>query len=172
MDKLFTELEYHSQFDFDWDNCVAFQPSSDISNDISSFQEQKLRCDILLEVEVESSPVAESYTVSECTKRRRLNGSSNTQNTEQQKKSSKYCHCCGRSGSHIEFKVCGNFSHGVCRKSVCTRCIEDELKLNSSELESFQCSHCEGNCPVRARCHSYNVSNKKRYGKSFKTEYQ
>mmetsp|Transcript_8242 Transcript_8242/g.14912 ORF Transcript_8242/g.14912 Transcript_8242/m.14912 type:complete len:135 (-) Transcript_8242:74-478(-) len=104
-------------------------------------------------------------------KKRKLNESCSHESSEQhpQLRSSKYCHCCGRSGSHIQLKVCGNFNEGVCRKAVCTKCIKFEMKMNLSELDSFQCSHCEGKCPARARCHSYKISNKKRY---IKTENQ
>uniref|UniRef100_A0A7S0ZHB6 Zinc-finger domain-containing protein n=1 Tax=Timspurckia oligopyrenoides TaxID=708627 RepID=A0A7S0ZHB6_9RHOD len=120
---------------------------------------------ILFELENASNPDS-SYSLSgqrQNTKKRKL--SSSKRRVQCVRSHSRYCHLCGRSSGHITLKVCDNFSQGTCRKAVCTDCIDN--KLDSAQIQSklpnWTCPHCQNMCPERARCHSYNASNKRRY---------
>mmetsp|Transcript_12184 Transcript_12184/g.12263 ORF Transcript_12184/g.12263 Transcript_12184/m.12263 type:complete len:196 (-) Transcript_12184:280-867(-) len=81
-----------------------------------------------------------------------------------------FCHICGRrNGPQMTLKTCGNFKTGSCRKVVCERCIESYNLMSGSEIVDeitnvvWKCPHCVDSCPARARCHSYKISNQKRY---------
>lgn len=87
---------------------------------------------------------------------------------------STHCHICCRSSKNVTVIECANIKLGVCRKVVCCRCFEQNNWKCSS---SWTCPHCEGICPPRSQCYTYERSNmrrrlqasKKRSGKSYES---
>mmetsp|Transcript_8242 Transcript_8242/g.14913 ORF Transcript_8242/g.14913 Transcript_8242/m.14913 type:complete len:87 (-) Transcript_8242:369-629(-) len=85
MEYLFTEFDYQSQFDFDWNNCAAFQSTSEVSFDGSSEYSRSLFIDefflkdehefipdFFSETEFMSSFNTDNSSVSKCTKKTKI----------------------------------------------------------------------------------------------------
>ncbi|KAI0561058.1 hypothetical protein FGB62_94g045 [Gracilaria domingensis] len=79
---------------------------------------------------------------------------------------SKYCHICGRNSKTVAVAQCANVRIGLCRKVVCEKCLmlhRDEIGDRcSTPRADWKCTHCEGVCPKRARCHQYTKNNLRR----------
>lgn len=79
---------------------------------------------------------------------------------------SKYCHICGRNSKTVPVSQCANVRLGLCRKVVCEKC----LIVYRAEIgpglpqpnKPWNCTHCTGHCPRRARCHQYTKNNLRR----------
>lgn len=69
-------------------------------------------------------------------------------------KPSKYCHICARHSRVAKMLPCHNVQENICQKSVCVKCIA-QYSL-SGESEPWLCPHCKNQCPVRAKCYTYN----------------
>lgn len=81
---------------------------------------------------------------------------------------SKFCHTCTLSAleGRRQLAPCSNLHHGLCLKTVCSRCFEvygfgdfAEAKRPGS---GWTCPHCQGVCPERAQCAAYAKSTEKR----------
>lgn len=77
-------------------------------------------------------------------------------------KSSRYCHLCARHERAVPMFACGNLDLCICQKSVCLKCFEMYgLDLAAAKAPrvpgapKWTCPHCQGNCPKKAKCHSY-----------------
>lgn len=80
---------------------------------------------------------------------------------------SNYCHICSRTPNRgIRLAVCSGLQQGQCRKVVCERCFKEyplgstfEQALDASH--GWKCTHCQGICPQRAQCRTYQNVNRK-----------
>lgn len=78
---------------------------------------------------------------------------------------SRFCHICARSNDIVALVPCRNVHFGVCRKTVCLKCFQDqgwdwnEANANPS---LFSCSHCMKCCPPNAQCRTYQRTNERR----------
>lgn len=84
-------------------------------------------------------------------------------------KSSKYCHLCARHERAVTMYPCGNVDLGICQKSVCAKCFETHgLDMNAARAPRvassprWTCPHCQGCCPTKAKCHSYDRQTERR----------
>mmetsp|Transcript_39021 Transcript_39021/g.154556 ORF Transcript_39021/g.154556 Transcript_39021/m.154556 type:complete len:171 (-) Transcript_39021:1537-2049(-) len=74
---------------------------------------------------------------------------------------SNHCHICSRSSGAVKMAVCANMHVGFCRKVICKLCC-DTFNLGVEKYDNNQnwlCTHCQGTCPSRARCFTYNKTN-------------
>ncbi|PXF47074.1 hypothetical protein BWQ96_03151 [Gracilariopsis chorda] len=79
---------------------------------------------------------------------------------------SKYCHVCGRNSKTVPVSQCANVKLGLCRKVVCEKCLivyRTEIGRGLPQPNRpWNCTHCTGHCPRRARCHQYTKNNLRR----------
>lgn len=79
---------------------------------------------------------------------------------------SRYCHVCGRCSSSIGVTACFYGMRSLCRKVVCDVCMRkydpDWAEVVHTGAMTWQCTHCRGMCPARARCAQYRQNNEKR----------
>lgn len=72
---------------------------------------------------------------------------------------SRFCHVCSRTPKNVRLAVCTRIQQGTCRKVICEKCFakygygrfESALRMDSQWL----CPHCQGCCPDRAQCRTY-----------------
>lgn len=84
---------------------------------------------------------------------------------------SQHCHVCSRrptvESPHVS---CGNLAKGRCRKTVCRKCFLqygwDMNDAQNSQISGWVCSHCAGECPIRAQCHIYDRTSERRRNKA------
>jgi hypothetical protein len=80
---------------------------------------------------------------------------------------SNYCHICSRTPNRgIRLAICHGLKEGHCRKVVCERCFAEHPLGRSFEeaaapAAEWKCTHCQGTCPERAQCRTYQTVNKK-----------
>jgi hypothetical protein len=80
---------------------------------------------------------------------------------------SNYCHICSRTPNRgIRLAICAGLREGHCRKVVCEKCFTD-YSLGCTFMEAadcavnWKCVHCQGICPERAQCRTYQNVNRK-----------
>lgn len=84
---------------------------------------------------------------------------------------SQHCHVCSRrptvESPHVS---CGNLAKGRCRKTVCRKCFLqygwNMIDAQNSQITGWVCSHCAGECPIRAQCHIYDRTSERRRKKA------
>lgn len=80
---------------------------------------------------------------------------------------SNYCHICSRTPNRgIRLAVCSGLREGFCRKVVCERCFTEyslgcAFEEASKSTIDWKCVHCQGTCPERAQCRTYQSVNRK-----------
>lgn len=80
---------------------------------------------------------------------------------------SNYCHICSRTPNRgIKLAVCAALREGLCRKVVCERCFGEyalgcSFEDAASKAVEWKCVHCQGICPERAQCRTYQNVNRK-----------
>lgn len=73
---------------------------------------------------------------------------------------SRFCHICSRTPKNVRLAVCGKIRLGTCRKVVCEKCFGiygygDFAKAYDTSKTEWMCPHCQGGCPARAQCGTY-----------------
>jgi hypothetical protein len=82
-----------------------------------------------------------------------------------QAKPSRFCHICARSADIVDLAPCRNVKYGVCRKSVCAKCFDEnnwDWRRALATPSSFACPHCTKTCPLNAQCRTYGRTNERR----------
>lgn len=80
---------------------------------------------------------------------------------------SNYCHICSRTPNRgIRLAVCASLREGLCRKVVCERCFSEyalgcSFEDAANKAVDWKCVHCQGICPERAQCRTYQNVNRK-----------
>lgn len=148
--------------------CMTLPPSVASTTGWTSFEIPKTVVHKPLRAEMETCSLQSSASVAENTatsieSRPKLRYSKGAA-------ASKYCHICGRNSKTVVVVQCANVEVGLCRKVVCEKCLiihQDEMGGLPLQTDSnWKCSHCEGVCPKRARCHQYMKNNMRRRMKS------